>query len=77
MKGLWRLFLILAAALAAGSFAPAAASGNMASAPPERQILVMVKHPADHYRATGAYGGSYGDERGRSARIRARLQILR
>ena len=77
MKRLLRLFLLLAAALAAGSFAPAAATGNTASAAPERQILVMVKHPADHYRATGGYGGSYGDELGRSARERLARRIAR
>ena len=37
---------------------------------PERQILVMVRHPADHYRPNGAYGGGYGDELARSARQR-------
>jgi subtilisin family serine protease len=37
-------------------------------ASPDREILVMVKHPPDHYRPNGAYGGGYGDELARSAR---------
>ena len=64
---LMRLLLLVVAGLAASSFAPAAAMSG-ASAPADRQILVMVRHPLDHYRATGAYGGSYGDELARSAR---------
>jgi subtilisin family serine protease len=59
--------LLLVAALAASSFAPAATVEG-ASAPADREILVMVRHPLDHYRATGAYGGGYGDELARSAR---------
>jgi len=41
----------------------------------QRQILVMVKHPADHYRPNGAYGGSYGDDLARSARRRLARRI--
>ena len=62
-----RFLALMLAALAASSFAPAAAI-KAASAPADRQILVMVRHPLDHYRATGAYGGGYGDELARSAR---------
>ena len=40
-----------------------------------RQILVMVKHPPDHYRPNGAYGGSYGDDLARSARRRLARRI--
>ena len=63
-----RLLVTVLASFLAASSAPAAAQN--ASGRPDREILVMVKHPADHYRATGAYGGSYGDELGRSARER-------
>jgi subtilisin family serine protease len=42
-----------------------------------RQVLVMVRHPADHYRANGAYGGGYGDELARSGRERLARQIAR
>ena len=61
LLGLMRLLLLVVAGVAASSFAPAAAMSG-ASAPADRQILVMVRHPLDHYRATGAYGGGYGDE---------------
>ena len=44
---LMRLLLLVVAALAASSFAPAAAMSG-ASAPADRQILVMVRHPLDH-----------------------------
>jgi len=77
VKSLWRALVLVVAALAAASFAPAAAAGNAPAPRPERQILVMVKHPADHYRATGAFGGSYGDELGQSARQRLARQIAK
>jgi subtilisin family serine protease len=67
LRQLAQLFLLLVAALAASSFAPAATVEG-ASATADREILVMVRHPLDHYRATGAYGGGYGDELARSAR---------
>lgn len=70
-----RLLVTVLASFLAASSAPAAAQN--ASGRPDREILVMVKHPADHYRATGAYGGSYGDELGRSARERLARQIAR
>jgi subtilisin family serine protease len=71
-----RLALVLAAAAAAFSFAPAAAVQSP-DASPDRQILVMVRHPLDHYRATGAYGGGYGDELARSARQRLARRLAR
>jgi subtilisin family serine protease len=61
-------------ALAAGSFAPAAAAESQ-TVPAGRQILVMVRHPPDHYRANGAYGGGYGDELSRSAQSRLARRI--
>jgi subtilisin family serine protease len=75
-RSFWRLAIILLAALGASLFAPAGA----AEAPrvtPDRQILVMVRHPPDHYRAAGAYGGGYGDELGRSARLRIARDVAR
>ncbi|HJR83696.1 MAG TPA: serine protease, partial [Sphingomicrobium sp.] len=55
---------------------PAFASSPQASAATaERQILVMVKHPPNHYRPNGAYGGSYGDDLSRSARRRLARRI--
>jgi subtilisin family serine protease len=41
----------------------------------DRQILVMVRSPATHYRPSGAYGGGYGDELSRSARERLARRI--
>ena len=41
----------------------------------QREILVMVKHPPDHYRPNGAYGGGYGDDLARSARRRLAQRI--
>jgi len=35
----------------------------------------MVKHPLDHYRVGGAYGGSYGSDISRSARARLARRI--
>jgi subtilisin family serine protease len=52
-----------------------------ASTPPvstsvaQKQILVMVRHPLDHYRPSGAYGGGYGDDLARSARRRLAHRI--
>jgi subtilisin family serine protease len=70
--GLWRN-LAAAVALVAASFTPAAAISQ--STPSSRQILIMVKHPLDHYRVGGAYGGSYGDDVTRSARARLARRI--
>ena len=76
LRQLAQLFLLLVAALAASSFAPAATVEG-ASAPADREILVIVRHPLDHYRATGAYGGGYGDELARSARQHLARRIAR
>src|SRR5437870_3971770 len=61
-------------AFAAASSAPSAAAQGRSV---DRQILVMVKHPPDHYRASGAYGGGYGDELSRSAQSRLARRIAR
>lgn len=75
MKHLWRALALVVAMVTSPPLAIAAANGTAPTASPERQILVMVKHPADHYRATGAFGGGYGDELGQSARQRLAKQI--
>jgi hypothetical protein len=56
--------------------APARTQGS-ATIAPERQVLVMVRHPPDHYRPSGGYGGSYGDDLARSARERLARSIAR
>ena len=72
---LWRQALLAVAAIALGLVPVAAA--ERATASPDRQILVMVKHPLDHYRANGGYGDGYGDELARSARERLARRIAR
>ena len=76
LRQLWRLVTLALTALAASSFAPATAS-ELTSAPPDRQILVMVRLAPDHYRVSGAYAGSYGDELARSARERIARGVAR
>ena len=49
--------------------APALAQASPAAGA-MREILVMVRHPADHYRPNGSYGGGYGDDVARSSRER-------
>jgi len=66
LLGLWLGLLTAGSALARE--APVAS---------DRQILVMVKHPPDHYRPNGAYGGGYGDDLARSARERLAHRIAR
>ena len=57
--------------------APAFGQGSP-TVPPERQILVMVRHPAGHFQPNGAYGGgAYGDDLARSARERLARAIAR
>jgi len=69
-----RLLACILMAIAAASSAPTAAAEGT---PVDRQILVMVRHPPDHYRANGAYGGGYGDELSRSAQSRLARRIAR
>lgn len=54
-----------------------AASAAQPAPGPDRQILVMVRHPPDHYRPNGGYGGGYGDELARSARQRLARGLAR
>src|SRR5262249_20943814 len=63
--------------LATSAPAPAAIPAGAAASPEQQQILVMVRHPPDHYRTNGAYGGGYGDELARSARERLARRIAR
>ncbi len=70
-------WLIAICLLAVGMMRPVPAAAELTVTPPEQQILVMVRHPADHYRPNGAYGGGYGDELARSARERLARRIAR
>ena len=67
------LVFCMAMLAATPAFALTAAQTSVAAA--DRQILVMVKHPPDHFRPNGAYGGSYGDDLARSARRRLARRI--
>ena len=74
MTGLGRLLRCCAAFVALAMSISALAQGS-ARVAPERQVLVMVKHPPDHFRPSGAYGGAYGDDLARSARERLARSI--
>lgn len=76
MNALRHLLAILAGLVLLAPLTPALAQGSP-TIPPERQVLVMVNHPPDHFRPNGAYGGGYGDALGRSARERLARGIAR
>jgi subtilisin family serine protease len=63
------MLLALVAPAVLGASLPVAAS----SADEERQILVMLKMPAAHYRPNSSYSGDYGD----AAALAARKRIAR
>jgi len=55
-----------------------AADGRPAEAlDPQRQVLVLMKMPPQHYRPNADYSGGYGDGQGRSARRRIASRIAR
>ena len=72
-----RLPIVLGALLAAlALLQPATVAANeSAAAPPERQILVMVRIPPNHFRPTGDYGAGYGDQISQGARERMARRI--
>ena len=74
LRSLMALLTAVAAMFALPSSAAAQGSPTIA---PERQILVMVRHPADHYQPAGTYGGDYGNDLTRSARERLARGIAR
>ena len=67
--------LVFCMALLAATPALASNAAQTSATAANRQILVMVKHPPDHFRPNGAYGGSYGDDLARSARRRLARRI--
>lgn len=67
-----RRLMILAAAIFA--FAPRAVMADPQTTP-DRRILVMVRHPPDHFRLGGSYGGAYDDSLAKSARNRLARHI--
>ncbi len=72
LSGFRRLLTLCATVLTAFCSAATAAKepANL-----NRQILVMVRHPPDHYRPNGDYGGGYGDQLARSSRKRLARRI--
>ncbi len=72
-----RILLRLSVLVAALTFCAAVLAQGSPTIPPERQILVMVRHPPDHFRPNGAYGGAYGDGLAQSARERLARSIAR
>jgi subtilisin family serine protease len=65
--------LLCASPAAAGAQDPAPA----AEAEVQRQVLVFLRLPPQHYRPNAGYGASYGDAEGRSARLRIAARIAR
>ncbi|HXS50222.1 MAG TPA: S8 family serine peptidase [Sphingomicrobium sp.] len=74
LRSLLALFATVVALLALNG--PSFAQGSPTISP-ERQVLVMVRHPADHYQPAGTYGGDYGSDLTRSARERLARAIAR
>jgi subtilisin family serine protease len=75
---LWKVFWRIVAAAALALLQPAtAAARESVAAPPDRQILVMVRIPPNHYRPTGDYGAGYGDQISQGARERMARRIAR
>ncbi|HEV2595655.1 MAG TPA: S8 family serine peptidase [Sphingomicrobium sp.] len=68
LRELRRLLMIAFAVMLGSSAQRALAADDDQRPPPDRQILVMVRIAPDHYRPSGSYGTSYGDQLGQSAR---------
>jgi subtilisin family serine protease len=74
MKRPWGIRLLIAS-WAALALLPSNSVSAQVAAAPQREILVMVRQGPDHYRPTGEYGGTYGDQIAQSARRRVAQQI--
>lgn len=84
MSATWRSIvraaLAFVAILALGGARPALAAPAASAEPatPEaRELLVMLRLSADHYRPNASYGGAYGDQMTRNARRRLAQAIAR
>lgn len=71
-----RLLVACIALVGLALCSPALAQG-VPGVPPERQVLVMVHNPPDHFQPGGNYGGNYGGELARSGRERLARGIAR
>ncbi|HLZ77910.1 MAG TPA: S8 family serine peptidase, partial [Sphingomonas sp.] len=79
MIGRWRHLRMLAVI---GAFALGLGAAPVRAQPAEpsddrRQILVLLRLPAQHYRLNADYGGDYGDDLTQSARRRIAKRIAR
>ena len=77
MRLLLRCVAAFFALIAAPSLVVAALAQGSPTIAPDRQILVMVRHPPDHFRPNTSYGGNYGDDIASSARERLARRIAR
>lgn len=77
----WLALACLGAALGAAWCAPAGAAGQEQERPDplaqaaQRQVLVMLRLPAQHYRPDASYGGGYLKDGGSAARRRVAAAI--
>ena len=70
------ILLIVSAALSSLACASVHAAVPPVAAP-EREVLVMLREGAAHYRPSGDYGGAYGDQMAQSARTRTAKRLAR
>ena len=77
MKRRWGARLLIA--FTALALAPSSSVRADTAAPvsPDREILVMLRQGPDHYRPTGEYGGTYGDQIAQTARRRIARAIAK
>jgi len=76
----WRRFCLALAScvLSVAATQSAPLNAEAAAAPAlDRQILVMVRHPPDHFRPNSSYGGAYGDQISQSERENLARRIAR
>ena len=79
-RRLGRLVAALALGMAPVLAVPAIASEDVAAAQDgqsDRRVMVMLRLTAEHFRAGGDYGGTYGDAMGEKARLRLAREIAR
>jgi subtilisin family serine protease len=71
------LLLALAGPALAQTVAPPAALTPASAGVAERQVLVLLRLPPEHFRTDGGYGGGYGAGVGRAARHRIAARLAR
>ena len=71
------LALAIALVAPAGPFAATAAAQEADPASESREILVMLRMPAPHFRPNARYGGRYDDRAAQEARRRVAAEIAR